>query len=85
MPFLGTNLVAVQAHEAADVAAWLAASYAVLVPFDTDLNGVLDATEQAALSQAFETDTVPPGLFLPLLPERSGQAIQTGGSRRRGH
>jgi hypothetical protein len=67
VPIFGTNTFIVPSSDAAKVAAWLAALYSVLATFDVDHNGVLEATEQAALATALEDDTVSLALFAPLL------------------
>jgi hypothetical protein len=73
-PIFGTNTFIVPSKDAASVAAWLAELYSVLRTFDTDDNGVLDATEQAALATALEDDTVSLTLFAPLLFDEASPA-----------
>lgn len=81
VPVFGTNQFSLPPQQAAEVTTWLAGLYSVLVSFDVDKNGALDATEQAALAAALENNTVSLPLFAPLLFHQEHQGGAPAQSR----
>jgi hypothetical protein len=79
----GTNYPCIfRTQEVTNVTAWVAALYAVLATFDTNHNGTLDSTEQAALAAALDADTVSLPLFAPLHLGHQGHASAEGVKQR---